>query len=230
MRQLWAFAALVAALYPVHAQAASFSEVGDAGESLSTAQVVTAGLSPLTSIAGSLAGFDDPADLFQIFLTGGQSFSATTVGGANFDTRLFLFAANGAGVYFNDDAVSGTLQSTLPANSSFTPTQSGTYYLGVSGFDYNPVNAAGDRLFPSLTDFPGDVPADSIFTAVFGPTGPGGSAPLAGFDGVILNEGGSYAIALTGATAVPEPVSTLALVLAGASGTALRLKNKRKQA
>lgn len=223
-----AMSVLATVLSPIHAQAFTFTEVDDAGESLSTAQVIPSGASPLESISGTLSGFDDPADLFQIFLTAGQSFFASTVGGADFDTRLFLFDADGSGIYFNDDS-SGTLQSTLPANSSFTPTQSGTYYLGISGFDYSPVNAAGDRIFPSLADFPVDVPAENIFTGVFGPTGPGGDAPLDRFDGAILNSGGSYMIALAEAEAVPEPSSILALLIAGASGAALRLSSQRKQ-
>lgn len=223
-----AMSVLVTALAPIQAQAFTFTEVDDAGESLSTAQVISSGTSLLETISGALSGFDDPADLFQISLTAGQSFFASTVGGADFDTRLFLFDANGSGIYFNDDS-SGTLQSTLPTNSSFTPTQSGTYYLGISGFDYNPVNAAGERIFPSFTDFPIDVPAENIFTGVFGPTGPGGNAPLAGFDGAILNSGGSYTIALAEAESVPEPSFILALLVVGASGAALRSRNQRKE-
>lgn len=219
---------LVTVLSPAQVQAFTFTETGDAGESLSTAQIVTPGPSPLESIAGTLSGFNDPADLFQIFLTGGQPFSATTVGGASFDTRLFLFAADGSGVYFNDDSSSTTLQSTLPANSLLTPTRSGIYYLGISGFDYNPVNASGEAIFPGLADFPVDVPVENIFTGVFGPIGPGGGAPIDTFNGAILNEGGSYEIALTGAEGVPEPSSILALAIAGASGTVLRLRKKKR--
>lgn len=220
--------AFMTGVAPLSAQAFTFTEIGDAGERLNTAQVVTNGSSPLEAISGTLSGFDDAADLFQIFLTGGQSFSATTVGRTNFDTRLFLFNANGAGIYFNDDASSGTLQSTLPVNSLFTPTQSGVYYLGVSLFDYNPVNAAGERIFPGVADFPIDVPAENIFTGVFGATGPGGNAPLDRFDGAILDGGGSYTVAVTGATAVPEPSSMLALLIAGASGAAMRLRKQKK--
>lgn len=229
MRQLWAIAALMTALCPLRAEAFAFNEVGDAGESLSTAQVVS-GSSALESITGTLSGFNDAADLFQIFLTGGQTFSATTVGGANFDTRLFLFDASGFGVYFNDDAASNTLQSTLPANSSFTPTLSGIYYLAIAGFDYGALNADGDRIFPGVNDFSIDVPESAIFTGVFGATGPGGALPLNTLDGQILNEGGAYSIALTGAAAVPEPVSTVGLLVAGASGTLLRLRRKSNQA
>lgn len=226
MRRLWAIAALVTALCPLRAEAFAFNEVGDAGESLGTAQVVS-GSSSLESIAGTLSGFNDAADLFQIFLTGGQTFSATTVGGANFDTRLFLFDADGFGVYFNDDAASNTFQSTLPANNSFTPTLSGIYYLAIAGFDYGALNAEGDRIFPGVNDFAIDVPESTIFTGVFGATGPGGALPLETLDGQILNDGGAYAIALTGAEAVPEPISTVGLLIAGASGAVLRLKKQK---
>lgn len=235
MMSIMTMSALISALSPIKTQAITFNEVDDAGENLNTAQVVSDS-SSLEAISGTLSGFDDPADLFKIFLTGDQPFSATTVSSADFDTRLFLFDSDGSGIYFNDDASSGTLQSTLPANSTFTPTQSGIYYLGISGFDYSPVNTAGERIFPSLADFPVDVPAEDIFTEVFGATGPGGDAPLDGFDGAILNSGGSYTIALTGAAgvgaaaAVPEPSSILALlVIGGASGATMQLKKQKQQ-
>ena len=57
-------------------QTAVFSESSDAGETLATAtSLVTQQMTPLTTISGSLSG---DADLFQVFLTGGQTFSATT--------------------------------------------------------------------------------------------------------------------------------------------------------
>lgn len=227
MRRLWAIAALVTALCPIRVEAFAFNEAGDAGESLSTAQVIS-GSSPLESITGTLSGFNDPADLFQLFLTGGKTFSATTVGNASFDTRLFLFDGKGFGVYFNDDASTSTFQSTLPANNSFTPTLSGIYYLAIAGFDYGALNANGDRIFPGINDFSIDVPESSIFTGVFGPSGSGGALPLDTLDGQILNEGGGYTIALTGAEAVPEPISTVGLLIAGASGAVLRMRKKQQ--
>ena len=70
---------------------------------------------PVDAIDGRLAAGDDQ-DLYRICLEGGGSFSATTVGGTELDTQLFLFDAAGRGVYGNDDS-QATRQSTLPAAS-----------------------------------------------------------------------------------------------------------------
>ncbi|MBD2258266.1 PEP-CTERM sorting domain-containing protein [Pseudanabaena sp. FACHB-2040] len=231
-----ALSGLVAVLHSAPASAVAFEENEDAGEALGSAQIIPSGPMMLETISGTLSGFDDPADLFQIFLAGGQTFSATTVDSADFDTRLFLFGEQGFGIYFNEDASSETLQSALPASNAFTPTNSGIYYLGIASFDYSPVNAEGNRIFPSFSDFPIDTPLETIFTSVSGPTGPGDDAPLSGFDGAILSSGGSYTIALTGvqageaAESVPEPASTLALLALGAAGAALHLKKRQEQA
>ena len=200
------------------AQAATFTEIGDAGETLSTAQEIPEGPLTLDSISGTVLPNNAPnnADLFRIFIEGGGSFSATTVGGAAFDTQLFLFDSNGRGVYANDETANPfSSQSTLPANNPLTPTQPGFYYLGISGFDYDPVSANG-QIFP-----------DTTFNAVVGPTGPGGGAPLINFEGV--NDGGSYTIKLTGVRAVPEPASTAGIVVLGALGATLVLKRRRKR-
>ncbi len=213
-----AMSALVAALSSGYAQAATFTEMGDAGETLSTAQVIQ-GSQPLESISGTLPeSISGGADLFKIFLTGGGTFSATTVGGASFDTQLLLFNSKGIGIYGNDNA-SLTLennQSTLP-KGDFSPTKSGLYYLAISGFDYDPVSDQGE-IFPD----PG-LP----FSQVFGPTGPGGGSPLSGFAGPSF-DGGSYTIALTGAKAVPEPSSVMGTAL-GALSVVWMLKRKRNR-
>ncbi|MEP0852475.1 DVUA0089 family protein [Funiculus sociatus GB1-A4] len=72
--------------------------------------------------------------MFQITLSGEEDFFATTVGGANFDTQLFLFDEDGILVAQNDDS-SGTFQSTLPASTL----ESGTYFLAISSFNNDPV-------------------------------------------------------------------------------------------
>jgi hypothetical protein len=66
-----------------------FNEVGDAGGLLDNA-AVTSGAGALTQIMGTL-GLGD-ADLYAIYVDGGGTFSATTVGGVapGFDTQLFL--------------------------------------------------------------------------------------------------------------------------------------------
>ena len=230
-------ATLLTALSSIQAQAASFSEVGDAGQTPSTAQVITpaqlsgAG-SSLDSIAGTLTGSGDFADLFQIFLTGGQTFSAGTANAATdqafqdeqfgipptvlLDPQLFLFDATGRGVYANDDSF-GSLQAALLSGQPFSPQQSGTYFLAIASSDYNPVTAGGQPIFDALST-----------TNV----GPNTQLPLSTFSGT-GSDTGTYTIALSGATAVPQPVpspsSTLGLVVLGALGAASGLKYKKSK-
>lgn len=208
-------------------QAASFTERRDAGETPDDAVAIFSDqVSPLDSISGVLTG---DADLFQIFLTGDQQFSATTlnadtllgipidnaIGSPNDllgDTQLFLFDALGNGVYANDDSF-GSSQATLPS-LSLSPVESGIYFLGISGFDLDPVSAGGE-IFPDGPD-------------VVGPTGPGGNAPLLGFAGESTSSG-RYTIALTGAqtiaapATVPEPTSVLSLLTLAVLGLGARL-------
>ncbi|MEO1126758.1 MAG: hypothetical protein AAFX95_22190 [Cyanobacteria bacterium J06639_16] len=208
------------------AQAVTFTEGNDAGERLEDAiSVFSEQTSPLDSISGVLSG---DADLFQIFLTGGQQFSATTLnpdtllgipidntlGNPNDllgDPQLFLFDALGNGIYANDDSF-GSSQATLPS-LGFSPVESGIYFLGISGFDVDPISAGGE-IFP-------DQPAN----AAVGPTGSGGGAPLIGFAGQ-SSSSGRYTISLTGAqtiaapASVPEPAALLGLLAVGALGLA----------
>lgn len=227
---------LAAVLVAGPAQAASFTESNDAGESLSEAVTVASEqVMSLDSITGSLAG---DADLFQIFLTGGQTFSATTINADSLigipiddtlgnpsdllgDSQLFLFDAQGNGIYANDDSF-GSSQATLPS-MSFAPVESGTYFLGISSFDFDPVSTGGE-IFP-------DEPTD----AVVGPTGPGGDLPLIGFAGESTSSG-SYTIALTGAQTiaapapVPEPTSALGLLAIGTVGLIARVHQNNAKA
>ncbi|MBD1871987.1 DUF4394 domain-containing protein [Nodosilinea sp. FACHB-131] len=190
---------------PAPTQPLAFVEANDAGEQPDGAfSIVSDLLQPLASISGSLSG---DADLFQIFISGEQPFSATTLNAGTLlglpidnalgiptslleDPQLFLFDAAGKGVYGNDDLF-GSAQATLPSRTGLlTP---GIYYLAISGFDYDPVSAGGE-IFP-----------DESFDGVLLPAGLGAGSPLVGFAG----EGtpsGAYTIALTGAqTVAPTP-------------------------
>jgi len=86
----------------------TFTEVGDAGGLPATADLTAgAGVGALTAIEGILSpDSGDVADMFEIFLTDGVTFSATTVGGAGFDTELFLFDSAGL-VFMPKTNVSG---------------------------------------------------------------------------------------------------------------------------
>ena len=187
-------------------QAAIWAEVGDAGQLPGTAQI-TLGANPLTAITGTISAGD--ADMYLIYIPVAGAFSATTVGGAAFDTQLFLFTAAGMGVATNDDNGSGLL-STLPAGGSFL-VSAGNYYLAISGFNNDPTSVGG-LIFPST--FPG----------VFGATGPGAGSPVSGWTGG--GGTGAYTITLTGAQfAVPEPGSVVLLAgIVGLIGRAIRRK------
>ncbi|MGB3311409.1 MAG: DUF4394 domain-containing protein [Nodosilinea sp.] len=183
----------------------SFVEVDDAGEQINGAiPIVSALAQPLTAISGTLSG---DADLFQIFISGDQPFSATTLSPATLlglpidntlgiptsllqDPQLFLFDATGKGIYGNDDLF-GSAQATLPSMAS--PLTPGIYYLAISGFDYDPISTGGE-IFP-----------DESFDGVLLPTGPGGDLPLTGFAGEFASSG-DYTIALTGAQTI-QPVA-----------------------
>jgi hypothetical protein len=208
-----AAAAMLALALPATAQ--TWDEVGDAGDLPGTAQV-TVGAGPLTSITGTVSSGTD-GDLYQIFITGGGTFSATTVGtpGTLLDTQLFLFNGAGIGVYANDDTV-GSARSTLPSGNPLTPTTPGLYFLAITGFDRDPVSSAG-FIFPNTP-----------FQGVFGPTGPGGRQPLSGYDGPGQFTG-TYTIALTGAefAVIPEPGT---LTLLGASALGLLAYSRRRRA
>ncbi|MEO1128028.1 MAG: hypothetical protein AAFX95_28675, partial [Cyanobacteria bacterium J06639_16] len=81
-----------------------FAEMADVGQTLNTATIASDQPgTPLTGISGSLSAGSD-VDLYQIYLTGDSTFSASTVDETSLDTQLFLFSApDGLGVYGNDD-------------------------------------------------------------------------------------------------------------------------------
>ncbi len=179
-----------------------FPEVGDAGQLPDTAQTVnsqTSGTS-FDGISGTLADNND-VDLYQLFLTEGQAFTATTLGGSEVDTQLFLFDAGGLGVYGNDDTP-GVYQSTVPVNQPFTATASGTYYLGISSYNNDPLSPLGE-----------------IFKASGQPTSDISGSPLIAWDESGFDSG-AYTIAFA-APQVPaasdgglqvQPGRTLALI------------------
>ena len=189
----------------------TFTEIGDAGGLPATADLTAgAGVGALTAIEGTLSpDSGDIADMFEIILTGGGTFSATTVGGASFDTELLLFDSAGVGVYAQDDVSGFRAPSTLPAGIPLTPTAPGVYFLAISQCCFEPSNGSG-LIFAASSDH----------NAVVGATQSGGTLPITDYSGVSDQSpgGGAYTITLSGArfaiSAVPEP-GTLGLLLTG---------------
>ncbi len=152
-----------------------WSEQGDAGDLPGTAQVPT-GAGALNSIAGVISD-DFDADMYCIHIDG--NFSASLCGGAAFDTQLFLFSRDGTGVSFRDDSCD--LQSTL---GDIQPAP-GDYFIAISGFDRDALNAGGSEIW-----------SDTPYGLERAPDGPGAPGPIAAWGGA--GDSGEYVIALAG--------------------------------
>jgi hypothetical protein len=160
---------------------------GDSGDAIATAQVPT-GTDPFVSIGGTFN--TDDVDIYKIRICGGGTFSITTnttLTGTQ-DTQLFMFDTTGAGVVMNDDTVGGTtgLRSTIDGSIG---TPDGTYYLAVTRYDRDPLNAGG---FPIWEDTP--------FQSVRAPDGltNGGDITLASWAGTYTASNVGYELAMTG--------------------------------
>jgi large exoprotein involved in heme utilization and adhesion len=173
----------------------SLLDVPDAGNLIDTALLVSDSSGQnLATIKGNISSGGD-IDLFKIYLTGEGTFSASTVNGeTNIDTQLFLFNANGLGVYSNDDQGGCfCFQSTLPAGNTLTPQESGIYYLGISTFLVNPFSSKGEIFPDSFTAGFEAIKAPFIFDGV--------KFPLNKWVGFSSGQG-SYTINLTGVEAL----------------------------
>lgn len=192
----------------------SLTAPDNAGDNIETAQIVSSGSGvALESISGNLS-INDSADVYQIFIRGDGTFSASTVDGTVIDTQLFLFDAGGFGIYGNDDAAScdGCFQSTLPAGDDLTPTTPGIYYLAISEFEVEPISEGG-RIFPNAFDT-----ESTDFTSIVAPTGTGSNLPLTGFDSEGF-ERGDYTIALTGVEGTANTFNESEQIITGNGGT-----------
>lgn len=164
----------------------------DAGELPASAQkIFSTGTdpcqTPVRAVRGALSAND--ADMYVICITDANTFHATTVGGAGFDTQLWLFNCDGTGVTFNDDTPSGGLQSTITGQFI---TQTGIYLLAISRWDNDPLDAGGSEIW---VDTPTNTERE--------PDGPGLSNPVAQWSGD-TDEAGPYIIRLQGAYFVDE--------------------------
>lgn len=189
-------------------------ESGDAGSSVSSAQIPigTSG-APINSISGVLTGnglLPDFEDCYMIKIINPAAFSMRAVG-ANFNARLYLFnvtiAGAGYGLLDNDDQT-GT--NNLPLVNPLS-TDGTNVHVTVPG-DYMIAITGSSRHADSLT---GHIYFHEIPTEISGPDGPGGFNALTGWSGA--GEFGSYNIVLTGAgfPGIPAPGSMALLALGG---------------
>jgi hypothetical protein len=105
---------------------------GDAGDLPETAQ--STGSDPITKIRGTIGGAND-VDVYAIYISDPDAFSATTIDGTTVDTVLWLFDEDGKGVVHNalDPDTTTGFRSRID-NRTNCITQPGRYYLAVSVF------------------------------------------------------------------------------------------------
>ena len=141
MQRFWMTTA--ASLLVLAAPAMAADEVGDAGETLATAQVV----GNVTIINGTLANLGtapiDDIDLYQIFLSSPTTTTVTVTSNltADNDSQLFLFDSAGVFLVVDDDSGPGLLPQLDPED--FAGLLAGTYYLGINLFNTDPILAGG---------------------------------------------------------------------------------------
>lgn len=196
------------------AHAVNWTEVGDAGDLVGTAQEPL-GNGPLRNIYGTVSTNTD-VDLYRIFISNPTSFSASvTSTSGNFDSVLALFNEGGFAMYGNDDARLGDRNAGLPAGHFLGPQAPGWYHLAVFGLGNAP--ASGNGVTPDHFIAPDTI---APYTQIISPSGPGGASALTGWvpsdpaNVVSINE--EYRLRLSGTmvSAVPEP-ETYAMLLAG---------------
>ncbi len=166
----------------------AWNEQGDAPEHWASAQACV-GQGVQARIDGTLGVSD--TDLYLIDICARDLFSASTIGGAEFDTQLYLFALDGTGLAYNDDAPGlGVLQSRL---TPLHVPDSGQYYLAINTYGRRAVAANGLAIW-----------ADQPFDRERDPDGAARLEPLARWATFQGRPGGAYRIALTGVCFVQD--------------------------
>jgi hypothetical protein len=167
MKALKLLFCLFALTFASRAQAQNWTETGDAGDLVATAQS-TAGNGPLVTLDGSLASATD-VDVYCVHLTSVPfaNFPIVQIQCAQNDgPNVYLFDAAGNGRFVNETCSGGVKNMIAPAASLTV----GTYYLAVSYTGYGPQSAGGSIWVPGL-------PGQRV------PDGPGAAGTLTGWAG-----------------------------------------------
>jgi hypothetical protein len=126
-------------------QAFNFVESGDQSDTALAAPIGTA--TGIDYFRGTIDSKSD-ADLYSFYIGAISTFDANVAGRtANplLDSQLSLFDSAGKAIKANDDR-----NASNPLSRIDTLTLAvGTYFLGISAYDYDPTNLAGEFLFPN---------------------------------------------------------------------------------
>lgn len=207
MKRLVLISLFCCGISAAHAQI--WNEIPDAGQTVTTAQNAGAVPGPLATINGNLTTND--IDVYRIFIANPAVFFAEVITPTAFDTQLFLFHNNGAGISFNDDFGTSVLSRVTGLGLIPGP---GLYLLGISAYDRDPINSANQEIW-----------ADSPYGSERPVDGPGAGNPVFTDWNGSTSSGGPYTIRLNGAGMVPEPATMVALSL----GAALAISRRRRK-
>ena len=179
--------AITLGTFAAPSMAALWSEVGDAGQTLASAQI-TGGSGALTTIQGAIQN-DADVDLYCIRITDATQFSASLLCTTFSQNDLWLFRSNGTGVEGND----ACQFSFVSLTSSFVSV-AGTYYLAISADGADAFGSAGNLwLSPAVT-------------GPRAPDGPGAATPLINWTGASHAFNTTYSVNLSGCAFCDAPV------------------------
>lgn len=219
MTRHFLYAAMVMGLAGATASAQTWAESGDAPDGPIPFQD-TVGVGPLLSITGSIDRPNgDHVDTYCINITDPANFMASTSaffgGSTDFDSRLWLWNANGGLVLANDDTPAGAgggLASVLSDPSTYAALTGGGVVASTATFSITP-----GRYLLSISSFAND-PEDvsnndlallgSDFDALHGPSTSAGAFDH--WENTSDSDAGIYTIALRGATFCNVPTTGVA--------------------
>lgn len=191
----------------------SYTETGDAGQTLATAQAAGAFPGGASTISGTIAPNGNDADLYSFTLSATTNLQFALTSTTNgIDTGLFLFNSTGQALFANNDSSGTSINPLLRATLT-----AGTYFLGIAISGNEPVNSANQLLFAM-----GGTTSTRGAASGVNPTTLAGFNSNADFPG----DTGAYNIAIT---VVPEPSTNVALALGGAVALTL-VRRFRRQA
>lgn len=205
------------------AQAVKFSSVGETvnyanvGSTIDSSQELGAGVGV---VQGELSSH---ADLYKFSWEKDESGNAqdfnVRLAGQNSDLQLSLYRVgtptgdSGADSLLRGVGLSSSDSSRLSVNNLY----SGTYYLGVSSKDYVPVDAANNAVFSGNG-------TNWESTSTLSGWSWGNSASSTGTENYELK----FSTATGDAANVPEPVTIIGTLLAGAYGISRKIKSRKR--